>query len=335
MVRATLSESPTIKAVEHPRGRCHPSVIASLRCCAALVASGLLSLLAAARLEGATATNLFPKYKRPVMTWVPAYAVGKCKERLSESYGGVGMKDALTHLGLQFWAPTSEGGLARVGRGNEASDAVIADLRDWGRANGVRVLLCVFNGAKSWDWPLARAGFAVHRAKFTDALVAEMDRLRLDGVDIDLEGNGAYDADQEAFVSFVRGLSARLHAKGKHLTVDTFSYVWNAPNQTWWKQLLPHVDALTTMGYEELGARAPDWRGYGFQKSAAGGRASRLMIGLPAGRNEWRGNTLAEHLRWLKKNGKVGVAFWDAQIPAEAWRKPEVWRMLSEIRGRH
>jgi hypothetical protein len=284
--------------------------------------------------NGAESKNALPRYKRPVMTWVPPYAVGKCKARLAESFEGVGMKDALTHLGLQFWVPTKDGGIARAGRTNETSDAAIAEFRDWGRANGVRVLLCVYNGARGWDWPLARAGFAEHPDKFADALIAEMERLQLDGVDMDLEGNGSFEADKAAYVAFIRKLSARLHAKGRHLTVDTFSYKWNAPNQTWWKELLPHVDGLTTMGYEELGATAPEWRSYGFQRAAAGRRASRLMLGLPAGKNEWRGDTLTEHLQWLKEDGKVGVSFWDAQIPAEGWRKAEVWKTLSEIRGR-
>src|SRR6058998_3241089 len=52
------------------------------------------------------ATNTFREWKRPVMTWVPPYAVSQCKARLTESFGGRGMKDALTHLGLQFWKPT-------------------------------------------------------------------------------------------------------------------------------------------------------------------------------------------------------------------------------------
>ena len=37
------------------------------------------------------------------MTWVPPYAVSQCQARLTEPFGSRGMKDALTHLGLQFW----------------------------------------------------------------------------------------------------------------------------------------------------------------------------------------------------------------------------------------
>jgi hypothetical protein len=268
------------------------------------------------------------------MTWVASYAVGRSKARLSESFGEVGMKNALTHLGLQFWQPTKDGGIARAGRTNDTGDAAIGELRDWGHTNGVRVLLCIFNavGGK-WDWSLARAGFAENPEKFTDALIAEVNRLQLDGVDIDLEGNGSFDADAPAFISFMRKLSERLHAQGRHLTVDTFSYKWNAPNQTWWKDLLPHVDGLTTMGYEELGAKAAEWRSYASQKAVAGEYASKLMIGLPSGRNEWRGNSTMEQLQWLKSDGGVGASFWDAQIKANAWQKPEVWRILGEIRG--
>lgn len=295
----------------------------------------LTALTAAPQTHGATKAQPFPRYKRLVMTWVPPYAAGKCKARLTESFDDVGMKDALTHLGLQFWVPTKDGGIARAGRTNETSDAAIVEFRNWGRANGVRVLLCIYNGVKGWDWSLARAGFAEHPEKLINALIAEVDRLQLDGVDIDIEGNGNFEADKAAYVAFIRKLSKRLHAQGRHLTLDTFSYKWHAPNQTWWKELLPHVDGLTSMGYEELGAMAPEWRGYAFQKSAAGWRASRLMIGLPSGRNEWRGNTLMEHLRWLKKDGKVGVSFWDAQVKGDAWRKAEVWKALGEIRGRH
>lgn len=283
----------------------------------------------------AATTRAYPPYQRPVMTWVPPYAVGLSKARLKESFGGAGMKDALTHLGLQFWQPTTDGGLVRAGRTNEVNDAIIAELRDWGHTNGVRVLLCVYNAvAGKWDWSLARAGFAGNPDKFIEALMAEVDRLQLDGVDIDLEGNGSFDADKEVFIAFMRKLSQRLHAQGKHLTVDTFSYKWNAPNQTWWKDLLPHVDGLTTMGYEEIGAKAPEWRSYAFQKAAAGEHASKLMIGLPSGRNEWRGNDVMEHLQWLQADGQAGVSFWDAQVQGAAWQKPAVWQALGDIRGR-
>ena len=273
------------------------------------------------------------KGQRLVMTWVPPYGVAKAKARLNESFDGAGMKDGLTHLALQFWAPTKTGGVERVKKYAETGDAAIAELRDWGHAHGVRVMLCVYNGVQSWDWPLARAAFAEHSKDFADALVSEADRLGLDGVDVDLEGNGSLEADKDAFVRFVRDLSIRLRAKGKHLTVDSFSYIWNAPNQGWWQDLLPLVDGLTSMGYAELGARAPAWRAYRAQQEAAGADAAKLMIGMPTSRDRWQGDPALDQLRWVSEQGKVGVALWDAQLRGAAWRTRDAWTLLKQIRG--
>ena len=129
-----------------------------------------------------TAKSAATNAVHPVMTWVPPYAVGTCRARLAESFGGLGMKDALTHLGLQFWVPTRAGGLARVGRAGDTGDASVTAFRDWGRTNGVRVLLCVYNGEHSWDWPLAKAAFATQRESFIAALLAEVTRLQLDEI---------------------------------------------------------------------------------------------------------------------------------------------------------
>ena len=54
------------------------------------------------------------KFSR-VMTWVPPYATSKCLERLNESFDGMGMKNGLTHMGLQFWRPSEKGKIKLVG----------------------------------------------------------------------------------------------------------------------------------------------------------------------------------------------------------------------------
>jgi hypothetical protein len=58
------------------------------------------------------------------------------------------------------------------------------------------------------------------------------------------------------------------------------------------------------------------------------------MIGLPAGRNEWRGNNVTEHLDWLKADGQVGLSFWDAQVKGSSWHTLEVWKTVAEIGGK-
>jgi hypothetical protein len=49
---------------------------------------------------------------------------------------------------------------------------------------------------------------------------------------------------------------------------------------------------------------------------AAAGEHASESIGLPSGRNEWRGSGVMEHLEWLK-TCEVGVR-WDAQLRADA-----------------
>jgi hypothetical protein len=296
-----------------------------------LLVFALLGVLA--QVDAADEPKLtFRPYRRPVTTWVPPYAVAASQARLAESFGEVPAGEGLTHVGLQFWVPTLEGGVQRVGN-RQVTDAAITELRDWGHSRGIRVLLCVYNGAMNWDWPLAKAAFADHRAEFVRNLVTEMERWQLDGIDIDLEGPGSHDEDKAAFLAFMQELSKELRSRKKHLTVDTFAYKWNAPNQTWWPELFPLVDAIASMGYEETGALGPEWRSYADQRKAAGEFAARLQLGMPSSKSQWRGNTNLEQLKWVAQDAQVGVAIWDAQLRAPEWRAPEVWQVLRGIRG--
>src|SRR5438105_2257995 len=97
----------------------------------------LLLVVGCASSAHSTQQTKFRSYQQPVMTWVPPYSVGKAKEKLMSDSG---MADALTHLGLQFWVPTKSGGIERAPF-PEVTDEAIAELRDWGHAHGIRVML--------------------------------------------------------------------------------------------------------------------------------------------------------------------------------------------------
>ena len=271
---------------------------------------------------------------RRVMTWVPPYAIDASRSRLSESFDGIGMKDGITHLGLQFWNPTQEGGIEFVTRFSEVNDSMVSGFREWGHAHGVRVMLCVYNGTSSgWDWDLARSAFDTHRTAFVEAIVRETLRLKLDGVDVDLEGKGDLDSSRNAFVRFIKELSARLRVESKELSVDTFAYKWHAPRQSWWPELLPHIDGLNVMGYSETGATAAGWRSYDSLKAAAGIHGSKLLIGMPSNAARWQEAPHTKHLHWVIENESAGLAIWDARLPDPKWRTKETWLAITKIRG--
>jgi GH18 family chitinase len=267
------------------------------------------------------------------MTWGPPYATEICRDRLDESFGEVGLKNGLTHMGLQFWRPTEEGRIGLVDDFKPIYDSTIINFRKWGQTHGIKVLLCIYNGTRDgWNWNLAKNAFETHRKQFIKTLVSETVRLNLDGVDIDFEGKGKLDGDTEVFVSFIKELSSALKAKGKELTVDSFAYKWNAPNQGWWKLLLPYVDALHVMGYSETGSKSTSWRSYDFLKAAAGKYSSKLLIGVPSHASNWEKASVQEHLEWIVTDPSVGLAIWDAQLKGSKWRTQEIWQTISRIR---
>jgi hypothetical protein len=105
----------------------------------------------------------------------------------------------------------------------------------------------------------------------------------------------------------------------------------------WWKELFPLVDGINSMGYEEIGAGAgvgdEAWRSFAAQEDASGSNVEKLMLGMPANKDEWRGKPALEHLRWLRDRGHAGMSLWDSQLDAAAWRTHDAWTTVREIRG--
>ena len=293
----------------------------------------LLSFLLVSCSDNDNSSNniLFDWRGAKVITWVPPYYVHASKTMLQKDFGGVGMKDGITHLALQFWVPNGAQASKATLYG-DLSDSDIEWFRNWGHQNQIRVLLCVYNGENGWDWALAKDSFVNNRTAFVNSLVSEMERLGLDGIEVDLEGPGETDTDKSSFMAFMNELSQELRVRGKELTIATFAYIWNAPNSNWWNDLNLVVDGITSMGYEEIGRNAPDWRSYASQKSLTND-PSKLMLGMPSNLASWQGNTVGEQLDWVVQDGSVGVAIWDATLSDDAWQNAAVWNKLKEIRG--
>ncbi len=297
-----------------------------------------------------------------IMSWVPPYSLETSRAALLHKAGNIGAEEWLTRMGLQFWVPTEDGKVVYVTHESPMSDSLTTWYRKWGKEHGVKVLLTIYNhDGKRWNWERARSAFRDNQDKFIDNLIAEMDRHDLDGIDLDLEGNGSFEEDREVFATFVKKLSERLKPRGKLLTVDSFhSPCFNAPHMGWWKDWKGYVDAIHPMGYGDLyegstttftpeggGAACMDGAAiFRFSWQVNWGKAqgfdpSQILLGFPGGRYEWGegglGTTLPAHLREAQATG-AGICIWD--IPAtlggrrdQRWGSEEGWAALKRFRN--
>ena len=264
--------------------------------------------------------------KAHVVTWVPPYHVAESKQQLAASFGGTGMADGLSFLALQFWI--TDGASTRH---DQVTEADITWFHDWARQHGVKLLLCVDNNTGDWDWPAGVRSFKDNRDAFAQHLVSQVMTRDFDGVDLDLEGIIApTDDDQQSYKQFAQTLASALHPLGKVVTLDSFYAQYNAPNWDWWPDLLPIVDGITSMGYEQSGLDV-DYQELVDHAAAA---PQKLMIGVPSYQGTWQNHTVTEQLAWLLQQGQVGAAIWDASLSASEWRQAGVWNQLKSIKSR-
>jgi hypothetical protein len=273
-----------------------------------------------------------------VTAWVPPYGISTCQTNLNASYGTYKAKDALTSISLQFWAPTSSGGLVFASGINATT---VNWFTSWGRTNNVKVILTVYNGASGWDWTLATAAFAANRTAFVNALVSTMTTYGLDGVDIDLEGNGLATNDHRTeFRSFVNDLSAALKPLGKLLTVCSFSDNGsdNCPDQSWWPDWTGKVDFIRSMGYNEIyetntntRLRYSSQQNFGFQSGFA---RRAITMGVPAWLDTWGNLGTVTHLNECLSSCTqcAGVGLWDMQLQGSSWKTSAVWALLAQLK---
>ncbi len=299
-----------------------------------------------------------PDNRPRVISWVPPYGVEASLQAI-ESSPLIGAN--LTHLGLQLWNPSADGRGLVFAPKSKAGDLVTPDellrLRDWARARNVKVLLTVYNNSQAlgrWDWALAKRAFAEQPQDFANALLVEMKRYGLDGIDLDLEGEGNFDADRPAYAKFVALLSEALKAQGKLLTIDSFhSPCANAPNMSWWPDWRGQIDAIHSMGYDDLYEGSTEvftppgrptcaqgahifkysWQlQYGLR---AGYQPHQIVLGLPTWVDHWGkgglGADARSHVREVQALG-AGIALWDLQLAAPAWRADATWQAVRALR---
>jgi hypothetical protein len=295
-----------------------------------------------------------------ITTWIPPYRLEQSRKSLQYKAGPITADQWITRIGLQFWLPTPEGNLRFAERGEHLGPNDVAWFAEWGRSQRVKILLTLYNFENDkWDWDLARAAFKNHPKELAKNLLATVERYRLDGVDIDLEGNGFLDADRTDFARFIVLLSKSLKAKKKILTIDSFhSPCFNAPHMGWWEDWKGRVDAIHSMGYGDLyegstESFTPD-NGEVCAQGAAifrfswqaqwgdqhGIPAAKVLMGIPGGQYEWGKDngrkTLPEHLKDVEAVG-AGICIWDVNGISggrqdNRWGSEEAWKALKAFR---
>lgn len=265
--------------------------------------------------------------KAHVMTWVPPYHIQDAKQQLSADFGGTGMAEGLSFLGLQFFIVDGAGT-----RLDKVTEGDISWFYDWAKQHGVKIMFCVHNNVGGdWNWPEAVRSFKDNKDAFAQHLLSQVMMRDFDGVDLDLEGIvEATDDDKSAYIAFAQTLATGLHSMGKALTVDSFHGQWNAPNWNWWPELLPIVDGITSMGYEQSGLDV-DYQNLVDHAQVA---PKKLMIGVPSYHGTWLNHSVGEQLGWLVQQGQVGTAIWDASLQANEWQTAAVWQQLKAIKAR-
>ncbi len=285
---------------------------------------------------------VFNSFAQNVITWVPPYSWQSCKTMLNTDFGGVKMEDGITHLALQFWGPVPTNGSIKyvTHEWQTPNDATVAEFTSWASGKNVKVLLCLYNNDGTWNWNLVKPIIddPSKRTNLVNTLVSEVQRLGLDGVEVDLEYPGGTNSDKPNFMAFMTELSNSLRAIGKELTIATFAYIWNFPNSDCWNELAAITDGITSMGYEEIGRNASGWASYSTQKTLVND-PSKLMLGIPTYVGSWQGSTAEQQVDWVVADGEVGIGIWDCSLadgngtPMPGWRTASIWNKLKQIKG--
>lgn len=154
---------------------------------------------------------------------------------------------AVTHLNIAFENPVNAAGDLSVNMGNQF-------LINQARAKNVKILVSIGGGAASDDRELKARYFDLigpeKRKAFAESLADYLDRHRLDGLDVDLEGPSI----NEDYGPFIETLAAVLKPRRKLLTA-ALSQGYGGKNVP--DSVFEHFDFVNIMAYDGSGPWNP------------------------------------------------------------------------------
>ena len=147
-------------------------------------------------------------------------------------------------------------------------------------------------GATDFDPAIAHGAMVTHRGNTIQNLVALAKTKGLTGIDLDFEG--LYPGDRNAYSEFVAALAAQLHAADSLLMLSVPAKSVDAPSDTWtWPFDYPVIgksaDFIQVMTYDEhVPGQAPgpvagiDWMQAALSYAVSQIHNDKILLGLPA-----------------------------------------------------
>jgi hypothetical protein len=277
-------------------------------------------------------TLLVLGWSNTVITWVPPY--NDKPNLLNKNFGGVAFADAITHIALQFWRNNTEGSLQYV---YSKTDASVTPYKEWGQANNIKVLLCLYNVTSDWDWSIVKPVLdsPSKRTTLINNLLTKTQALGLDGVQLDWEGkNTGASADKSNFLLFVKELSDSLRSNNLEFSIASFYYSSNQPNWNWWDDLAPYVDNIVSMGYDGTGEDASNCEegvlNCTYQAQVCKPNDyTKISLGVLTSQSRWQGKSAVQQLTAIKRHG-TGLALWD--YANRNFTSNAIWSIIKEIK---
>jgi spore germination protein len=147
-------------------------------------------------------------------------------------------------------------------------------------------------GATDFDPALGHDAMVTNEATTIKNIVSLAATPGLAGINIDFEG--IYDTDRDAYTTFVADLAAALHAAGSTLVLSVPAKSADDPNDTWswpydYASLAQYADLFQVMTYDENVPGEPpgpvagaDWMKACLQYAAGQIPTSKILMALPA-----------------------------------------------------
>lgn len=236
---------------------------------------------------------------------------------------------------------TSSGAIARTGPGwNGSQSQDLANLVSSAHAANARVVLT----ATAFDPATISALLANPNApaRLANDLIGLVRSLRLDGVNLDIEGTDG--GLRAAYVSLLRTVATKVHAVDPHWQVSADVYSDSASDPTGFFDaagLAPNVDALFVMAYDMYAAGqaspvAPLPAVAAVAAAYAAVAPAKTILGLPFYGEQWQTVSDAPRAKATATPQPVSDAalpgsgapvHWDSQadVPWTATRTPQGW----------